>query len=92
MKLALHGRVALVTGAAKRIGRALAVRLAAEGADVVIHYNRSKAEADAAVAEIEKLGRKGVALQADLCNLADIKRFTSRTRPRKCGIRRWIQI
>ncbi len=79
MKLALHGRVALVTGAAKRIGRAVAVRLAAEGADVVIHYNRSKAEADAAVAEIEKLGRKGVALQADLCNLADIKRLFQQT-------------
>jgi pteridine reductase len=79
MKLVLHGRVALVTGAAKRIGRAVAVRLAAEGADVVIHYNRSKAEADAAVAEIEKLGRKGVALQADLCNLADIKRLFQQT-------------
>ncbi len=79
MKLALHGRVALVTGAAKRIGRAVAVRLATEGADVVIHYNRSKAEADAAVAEIASLGRKGVALQADLCNLADIKRLFQQT-------------
>jgi NAD(P)-dependent dehydrogenase (short-subunit alcohol dehydrogenase family) len=79
MKLVLHGRVALVTGAAKRIGRAVAVHLATEGADVVIHYNRSKAEADAAVAEIEKLGRKGVALQADLCNLADIKRLFQQT-------------
>ncbi len=79
MKLALHGRVALVTGAAKRIGRAVAVHLATEGADVVIHYNRSKAEANAAVAEIEKLGRKGVALQADLCSLADIKRLFQQT-------------
>src|SRR5260370_23184460 len=79
MKLALQGRAALVTGAAKRIGRAVAERLATEGADVVIHYNRSKAEADAAVAEIEKLGRKGVALQADLCNLADIKRLFQQT-------------
>ncbi len=79
MTLALHGRVALVTGAANRIGRAVAERLAAEGADVVIHYNRSKAEADAAVAEIVSLGRKGVALQADLCNLADIKRLFQQT-------------
>ena len=79
MKVALQGRVALVTGSAKRIGRAVAVRLATEGADVVVHYNRSKSEADEAVAEIEKLGRKGVALQADLCSLADIKRLFQRT-------------
>src|SRR5713226_3903923 len=79
MKLALQGRVALVTGAGKRIGRAVAVRLATEGADVVIHYHRSKAEADAAVAEIAKLGRKNVALQADLCSVADIKRLFQQT-------------
>ncbi len=79
MKVVLQGQVALVTGAAKRIGRAVAVRLATEGADVVVHYNRSKSEADEAVAEIEKLGRKGVALQADLCSLADIKRLFQRT-------------
>jgi pteridine reductase len=71
----LQGRVALVTGAAKRIGRAVAVRLANEGADVVVHYHTSASEAREAVAEIEKLGRKGVALQADLCNVAEIRRL-----------------
>ncbi|SRR6266852_3846921 len=79
MNARLQGCVALVTGAAKRIGRAVAVRLAAEGADVVIHYNRSKSEADDAVAEIKKLGRKSVALQADLCNVAEIKRLFQQT-------------
>jgi pteridine reductase len=78
-KESLKGRVALVTGAAKRIGRAVAVRLATEGADVVIHYHRSKSEAAAAVTEIEKLGRKSVALQADLCSLADIKHLFQQT-------------
>src|SRR5882762_7262810 len=74
-KESLQGRVVLVTGAAKRIGRAVAVRLAAEGADVVIHYNRSKSEAEDAVAEIVKFGRKSIAIQADLCSLAQIKRL-----------------
>jgi NAD(P)-dependent dehydrogenase (short-subunit alcohol dehydrogenase family) len=67
--------VALVTGAAKRIGRAVALRLAMEGADVVVHYNRSKAEADEAVTEISALRRNSVAVQADLCSLAQIKRM-----------------
>jgi pteridine reductase len=78
-KKSLQGSVALVTGAAKRIGRAVAVRLATEGADVVIHYNRSKSEADATVAEIAKLGRKSIAVQADLCSLAQIKRLFQQT-------------
>ena len=78
-KDSLQGRVALVTGAAKRIGRAVALRLATDGADVVIHYHRSKSEADDAVVEIAKLGRKSVAVQADLCSLAQIKRLFQQT-------------
>jgi pteridine reductase len=81
-KESLKGRVALVTGAAKRIGRAVALRLANDGADVIIHYHRSKAEAESAVEEIEKLRRKSVALQADLCSAADIKHLFQRTADR----------
>jgi pteridine reductase len=73
MDAALQGRVALVTGAGKRIGRAVALRLAHEGADVVVHYHRSKGEADEAVAEIEALGRKSIALQADLRDVVQIR-------------------
>jgi NAD(P)-dependent dehydrogenase (short-subunit alcohol dehydrogenase family) len=69
----LHGSVALVTGAAKRLGRTVALRLAEEGADVVIHYRSSAAEAKSAVAEIERFGRRGAAIAADLTSVADIK-------------------
>ena len=71
----LRGRVALVTGSAKRLGRAVALRLAEEGAEVVIHYRSSAGEAQSAVAEIEKMGRRGVAITADLTRVADIKRL-----------------
>jgi pteridine reductase len=66
-------RVALVTGAAKRLGQAVALRLAEEGADVVVHYGKSETEALATVKDIEKLGRRAVAIAADLSKLTEIK-------------------
>ncbi len=75
----LNGRVALVTGSAKRLGRAVALRLAKEGADVVVHHRSSSAEAQSAVAEIEKFGRRGVAVAADLSELSEIKRLFEET-------------
>jgi NAD(P)-dependent dehydrogenase (short-subunit alcohol dehydrogenase family) len=57
---------ALVTGAAKRIGRAIALALADDGYDVAVHYGASKADAEAVVAAIEAKGRCAVALAADL--------------------------
>lgn len=59
-------RVVLVTGAARRIGRALALGFAAKGWDVAVHYGASRADADALVAQIKGLGRRAVALGADL--------------------------
>ena len=59
-------RAALVTGAAKRIGRAIALALAEDGFAIAVHYGSSRAEAEQLVAEIAKSGRRAAALQADL--------------------------
>ena len=75
----LKGRVALVTGAAKRLGRAVALRLAEEGADVIVHYRASEEEAESAEAEIQKTGRRGHAISADLNSVAEIKRLFDET-------------
>ena len=68
----LAGKVALVTGAAKRIGRSVALRLAAEGADVIVNYRRSKAEADEVVARISATGPRAMAIQGDVAKRTDV--------------------
>lgn len=62
----LQGRVALVTGGARRVGKAIALALADRGADVVVHYNSSQASADETSAELRALGVRAAAIQADL--------------------------
>ncbi|MEB3193912.1 MAG: SDR family oxidoreductase [Cyanobacteriota bacterium] len=68
--LPLDGKVALVTGAAKRTGRTIALALADAGADLLIHYNASANEAGDVVAEVERRGRRALALAADLGDAA----------------------
>ena len=75
----LFPRVALVTGAAKRLGRVVALRLAAEGADVAIHYDRSESEARDTVREIKELGRRAFAISADLTGVAQIHNLIAQT-------------
>jgi 3-oxoacyl-[acyl-carrier protein] reductase len=64
--LLLQNRVALVTGASRGIGRAIAVALAAAGADVAVNYRKEKSAAEGVCAEIHKLGRRAIAVQADV--------------------------
>jgi NAD(P)-dependent dehydrogenase (short-subunit alcohol dehydrogenase family) len=59
-------RIALVTGGAKRLGRAIALKLASDGWDVAIHYHHSRDEAEATGSEIRALGQRTLLLQADL--------------------------
>ena len=69
----LQGRVALVTGAGKRLGRAVALRLAAEGSDVAVHYGKSESEAQEVVREIETMGRRAAAFSADLRDVKAVR-------------------
>jgi pteridine reductase len=71
----LANRVALVTGAGKRLGRAVALRLATEGADVAIHYGNSRAEAEEVAKEVVKLGRRSAVFSADLRDVPAIKKM-----------------
>jgi len=73
----LHGRVALVTGAAKRLGRAIALRLAHEGADVAVHYGKSAVAANELVTEIAKLGRRSASFSAELTDVAAIQKLVA---------------
>jgi NAD(P)-dependent dehydrogenase (short-subunit alcohol dehydrogenase family) len=70
---------ALVTGAARRLGRAMALHLAARGHDVAIHYATSQAEAEATAAEARALGVKAVALRADLLDEAQTATLIARS-------------
>jgi 3-oxoacyl-[acyl-carrier protein] reductase len=68
MDMQLKGRIALVTGGTRDVGREISLSLAAEGATVAVHYRGSADEANAAVAEITKAGGKAKAYQADIAD------------------------
>ena len=80
----LAGQTALVTGAGRRIGRAITLRLAAEGARVVVHYGHSKEQADAVVAEIQNSGGQAFTVQAELTHRDEIARLFDEVE-RRCG-------
>jgi glucose 1-dehydrogenase len=75
----LKDKVAIVTGASLGIGRAVAVELAAQGADVAVNYVRHAGEAEKAVEEIRALGRRAIACQADVGDRAQDERMLEET-------------
>jgi NAD(P)-dependent dehydrogenase (short-subunit alcohol dehydrogenase family) len=82
----LRGRWALVTGGAKRVGRAIALELAARGANVVVHFHTSAAEADATVQEIRGHGVEAMALGAELGKTDAVVRMAREAEAKTGGI------
>jgi 3-oxoacyl-[acyl-carrier protein] reductase len=78
--LGLAGRAAIVTGGSVGIGRAIAVELAREGVDVAVNYRRHDAEAQEVVAQAEELGRRGLAVKADVASFTDAEAMVARVR------------
>jgi len=78
MDMKLKGKVALVTGAARDVGREIALSLAAEGAAVAVNYRGSKDLADEVVAEITRNGGKAIAYGADVSDFAAVQAMVSK--------------
>lgn len=79
MKFGLEGRVALVTGGARDVGREIALGLAQEGAAVAINYHGSKEGAELLVSEIKSIGGRAIAIQCDISNLDAVKSMVDQT-------------
>ncbi len=77
MDLPLAGKIAIVTGGGVRVGRAISLGLAAAGADVAIHYRRSREEAETVASQLRSAGRRSVVLEGDLARLEDCRKVVA---------------
>jgi pteridine reductase len=77
MALPLAGKIALVTGGGVRVGRAISLGLAAAGADIAIHYRRSREDAESAAAEVRAAGRRSEPLEGDLARPEDCRKVVA---------------
>lgn len=75
----LKGKIAVVTGGSRDIGRAISLKLAQEGAKVVVNYNQSETGANQTVSEIKSMGGEAIAIKADVSILSEIKKLKSET-------------
>lgn len=73
MQISLHGKTAIVTGASRGIGRAIAIKLGELGASVVVNYVNNVQSADEVAAEISNMGGKAIPVQADMKNINDVR-------------------
>src|SRR5437773_9582017 len=79
MSKKLEGKIALITGGSRGIGAAIAKRLAADGANVAITYTKGAEAAAAVVKEIERAGRKAIAIQADATDAGAVDAAVEKT-------------
>lgn len=77
--MTLHGKAALVMGAGRNIGRAIALAFAAQGADVAVHARASRGEVDSVAKEVVALGRRGLPVLGDLAARVDVERVVRET-------------
>ncbi|WP_232058234.1 3-oxoacyl-ACP reductase family protein [Cohnella abietis] len=82
----LQGKVALVTGSGIGIGRGIALQLAADGADIVINYRSSASQALETAEQIRSMGRRVLAIQADVSKVSEIRRMTEEIRAHFGGV------
>src|SRR3990170_1233071 len=82
----LEGKRAIVTGGSMGIGASIAKVLARQGANVAINYRKHDTEARQVVTEIESLGRKGLAIKADVANFADAQRMVDEVKEKFGGL------
>ncbi len=80
LKMALEGRIALVTGGARGIGRALAIALGRAGADVAVGYHERRDEAEAVVAEVRRSGARACVVGGDVSSEDDVGRMVAAVR------------